>query len=115
MPAPVGPDVPESIMANQAPPSLDSMVRNYINVLVKEILRAMAYNPRILSNMIDKVVIDAHEESLHRTRLAGLSSIIALDIDVSKLAKIRNLSQQFSRDVGSAWETNAGARNESSE
>ncbi|KAJ3540530.1 hypothetical protein NM208_g5024 [Fusarium decemcellulare] len=60
------------------------------------------------SRQIQQAVLDAHEQARSRNHLSDLSTVVAMDVDLSKLSKIRDLTAQFSRDVNEVWRSGSG-------
>ncbi|KAF4125639.1 hypothetical protein GMORB2_0883 [Geosmithia morbida] len=54
---------------------------------------------------IEQAVHDAHLRAAQDTRFSDTLSIAALDVDLTKLRKIQNLTAQYSRDVQAIWYT----------
>ncbi|KAF5017172.1 hypothetical protein F66182_10928 [Fusarium sp. NRRL 66182] len=46
---------------------------------------------------------EAHEQSFNKTHMAELRPMATMDLDISKLRKIRDLAEKFSQDVQEAW------------
>ncbi|KAL6912907.1 hypothetical protein ACHAPO_007589 [Fusarium lateritium] len=59
----------------------------------------------IESREVQQAVEDAHEQALSANHLSDLSTVVSMDIDLSKLCKIRDLTAQFSQDVHHVWQT----------
>ncbi|KAF4971870.1 hypothetical protein FZEAL_9727 [Fusarium zealandicum] len=55
------------------------------------------------SRQIQHAVLEAHEDARSKNHLSDLSALVAMDVDLSKLGKIRDLTAQFSRDVHGVW------------
>ncbi|KAG8668591.1 hypothetical protein FPOAC1_007974 [Fusarium poae] len=56
------------------------------------------------SREVQQAVEDAHEQALSVNHLSDLSTVVAMDMDLSKLCKIRDLTAQFSQDVHQVWQ-----------
>ncbi|KAI1062863.1 hypothetical protein LB507_005669 [Fusarium sp. FIESC RH6] len=56
------------------------------------------------SRQIQQAVVDAHEQALNNNHLSDLSTVVSMDMDLSKLCKIRDLTAQFSQDVHQVWQ-----------
>ncbi|CAJ0547904.1 Ff.00g046580.m01.CDS01 [Fusarium sp. VM40] len=46
---------------------------------------------------------EAHEQSYNKTHMADLQPIATMDMNISKLGKIRDLAERFSADVQEVW------------
>ncbi|KAM0226191.1 hypothetical protein ACHAQD_000104 [Fusarium lateritium] len=46
---------------------------------------------------------EAHEQSYNKTHMADLQPIATMDMNISKLGKIRDLAERFSADVREVW------------
>ncbi|KAL6399257.1 hypothetical protein AUP68_17801 [Ilyonectria robusta] len=57
----------------------------------------------VQSPEMHQAILDAHEDSKSETRLADLSGILLMDIDLARLCKIRDLTERFSRDIHDIW------------
>ncbi|KAJ6781788.1 hypothetical protein PWT90_10766 [Aphanocladium album] len=57
---------------------------------------------------IDQVAIDVHKRSNTHTRLTDFSAISAVDVEISRLRKIRDLTAKFSQDVQAVWRPDGG-------
>jgi hypothetical protein len=56
------------------------------------------------SRQVQQAVVDAHEQALNNNHLSDLSTVVTMDMDLSKLSKIRDLTAQFSQDVHQVWQ-----------
>ncbi|KAF7559996.1 hypothetical protein G7046_g4154 [Stylonectria norvegica] len=52
---------------------------------------------------VEAAVMDAHEQSRMRSHVSDLSTVVTMDVEHSKLCKIRDLTEKFSRDVQEVW------------
>ncbi|KAJ4263850.1 hypothetical protein NW762_005886 [Fusarium torreyae] len=46
---------------------------------------------------------EAHEQSFNKTHMADLRPMATMDMNISKLGKIRDLAEKFSQDVQEVW------------
>ncbi|RGP68226.1 hypothetical protein FSPOR_5479 [Fusarium sporotrichioides] len=56
------------------------------------------------SRQVQQAVEDAHEHAMSANHLSDLSAVVSMDMDLSKLCKIRDLTAQFSQDVHQVWQ-----------
>ncbi|QPC79021.1 hypothetical protein HYE68_009773 [Fusarium pseudograminearum] len=56
------------------------------------------------SRQVQQAVEDAHEQAMIINHLSDLSTVVSMDVDLSKLCKIRDLTAQFSQDVHQVWQ-----------
>lgn len=59
------------------------------------------------SRQVQQAVADAHEQAMVNNHLSDLSTVVSMDVDLTKLSKIRDLTAQFSRDVHQVWQNDA--------
>lgn len=59
------------------------------------------------SRQVQQAVVDAHEQAMVNNHLSDLSTVVSMDVDLTKLSKIRDLTAQFSRDVHQVWQNDA--------
>ncbi|KAF5554034.1 hypothetical protein FNAPI_6578 [Fusarium napiforme] len=59
------------------------------------------------SRQVQQAVVDAHEQAMANNHLSDLSTVVSMDVDLTKLSKIRDLTAQFSRDVHQVWQNDA--------
>ncbi|KPM44428.1 hypothetical protein AK830_g2120 [Neonectria ditissima] len=62
------------------------------------------------SRQVHQAVVDAHENARARSHMSDLSAVVSMDVDLSKLSKIRDLTAQFSRDVYDVWNSGPTSR-----
>ncbi|KAM0340898.1 hypothetical protein ACHAPU_010315 [Fusarium lateritium] len=59
------------------------------------------------SRQVKQAVVDAHEQAISKNHLSDLSTVVSMDMDLSKLSKIRDLTAQFSQEVNQIWQNEA--------
>ncbi|KAF4468785.1 hypothetical protein FALBO_4321 [Fusarium albosuccineum] len=112
--------------------SLDALVRHQLEIASRELAIKAAADPsaeqarNLISEMgdyltqtaqmwcslTDKLVQgphvasaaeEAHEQSFAKNHMSDLEPMAAMDMNISKLGKIRDLTEKFSRDVQEIW------------
>ncbi|EGX93136.1 hypothetical protein CCM_04508 [Cordyceps militaris CM01] len=63
---------------------------------------------------IDQVAYDVNTRSDRRTHMADMSTVAAVDLELGRLRKIRDLTTKFSQDVQAAWRPDGNALDSSS-
>ncbi|KAJ3486322.1 hypothetical protein NLG97_g6642 [Lecanicillium saksenae] len=63
---------------------------------------------------IEQVALDVNQRSNAHTNLADFSAISAVDVEISRLRKIRDLTAKFSQDVQAVWRPEGGILDPSS-
>ncbi|ENH70550.1 hypothetical protein FOC1_g10012480 [Fusarium oxysporum f. sp. cubense race 1] len=98
-------------MAKQTPASgqKDSTIVTDIGDYLIQAAQAWAQMTDALveSRQVQQAVVDAHEQAMVNNHLSDLSTVVSMDVDLTKLSKIRDLTAQFSRDVHQVWQNDA--------
>ncbi|EXA38468.1 hypothetical protein FOVG_10398 [Fusarium oxysporum f. sp. pisi HDV247] len=98
-------------MAKQTPASdqKDSTIVTDIGDYLIQAAQAWAQMTDALveSRQVQQAVVDAHEQAMVKNHLSDLSTVVSMDVDLTKLSKIRDLTAQFSRDVHQVWQNDA--------
>ncbi|KAF4965463.1 hypothetical protein FSARC_6765 [Fusarium sarcochroum] len=103
-------EVASSTMAKQTPSS--DQAKTLVNDIGEYLMQAaqawaQLTDALVESRQIQQAVVDAHEQAMTKNHLSDLSTVVAMDMDLSKLSKIRELTAQFSRDVHQVWESDS--------
>ncbi|KAM0562366.1 hypothetical protein ACHAPJ_002056 [Fusarium lateritium] len=97
-------------MAKQTPSS--DQAKTLVNDIGEYLMQAaqawaQLTDALVESRQIKQAVVDAHEQAMTKNHLSDLSTVVSMDMDLSKLSKIRELTAQFSRDVHQVWENDS--------
>ncbi|KAF4453355.1 hypothetical protein F53441_3951 [Fusarium austroafricanum] len=95
-------------MAKQ-PPSSDQSNPTIVNDIGEYLIQAaqawaQLTDALVESRQVQQAVVDAHEQAMVNNHLSDLSAVVSMDMDLTKLGKIRELTAQFSRDVHQVWQ-----------
>lgn len=122
-------DIASSTMAAKEPASTEQ-AKSLVNDIGEYLIQAaqawaQLTDALVESRQIHQAVLDAHEQARAQNHLSDLSTVVSMDVDLSKLryvtlgghlysdadninSKIRDLTAQFSRDVHHVWRNGSG-------
>lgn len=128
-------DIASSTMAAKEPASTEQ-AKTLVNDIGEYLIQAaqawaQLTDALVESRQIHQAVLDAHEQARAQNHLSDLSTVVSMDVDLSKLryvivndqdstapswqhpsdninSKIRDLTAQFSRDVHHVWRNGSG-------
>lgn len=126
-------DIASSAMAAKEPASAEQ-AKDLVNDIGEYLIQAaqawaQLTDALVESRQIHQAVLDAHEQAMAQNHLSDLSTVVSMDVDLSKLryaavvgapslplvihltginSKIRDLTAQFSRDVHHVWRNGSG-------
>ncbi|KAM5345228.1 hypothetical protein ACJ41O_011090 [Fusarium nematophilum] len=101
-------DIASGTMAKD--PSSTDQAKTLVNDIGEYLIQAahawaQLTDALVESRQIHQAVLEAHEDARSKNHLSDLSAVVSMDIDLSKLSKIRDLTAQFSRDVHGVWQS----------
>jgi hypothetical protein len=116
-------EVTSNTMAKQTPsPEQSKTLVSDIGEYLTQAAQAWAQltDALVESRQVKQAVVDAHEQAMSNNHLSDLSTVVSMDMDLSKLrcvhmasvivlancmnSKIRDLTAQFSQDVHQVWQ-----------
>ncbi|KAH7258428.1 hypothetical protein FSOLCH5_007382 [Fusarium solani] len=105
-------DIASSTMAAKEPASTEQ-AKTLVNDIGEYLIQAaqawaQLTDALVESRQIHQAVLDAHEQARAQNHLSDLSTVVSMDVDLSKLSKIRDLTAQFSQDVHHVWRNGSG-------
>ncbi|KAG5665303.1 hypothetical protein KAF25_009428 [Fusarium avenaceum] len=103
-------EVTSSTMAKQTPsPDQSKTLVSDIGEYLIQAAQAWAQltDALVESRQVKQAVVDAHEQAMSNNHLSDLSTVVSMDMDLSKLSKIRDLTAQFSQDVHQVWQNDS--------
>ncbi|KEY71595.1 hypothetical protein S7711_06056 [Stachybotrys chartarum IBT 7711] len=95
------PEQPEDVKPIVNPTDFINGIGDYL--LRVAVLQSHLTERLIKDPQINRFIVEAHQQSHKKTDTADLSSIVAFDIQLGRLCKIRDLASKFSRDVQEVW------------
>ncbi|KAM0435900.1 hypothetical protein ACHAPT_002792 [Fusarium lateritium] len=112
-------DIASNTMAAAKEPASTEQAKTLVNDIGEYLIQAaqawaQLTDALVESRQIHQAVLDAHEQARAQNRLSDLSTVVSMDVDLSKLSKIRDLTAQFSRDVHHVWRNGSGRGGSSS-
>ncbi|RMJ13000.1 hypothetical protein BHE90_004626 [Fusarium euwallaceae] len=106
-------DIASGTMAAAKEPASTEQAKTLVNDIGEYLIQAaqawaQLTDALVESRQIHQAVLDAHEQARAQNHLSDLSTVVSMDVDLSKLSKIRDLTAQFSRDVHHVWRNGSG-------
>ncbi|KAH7140855.1 hypothetical protein EDB81DRAFT_799007 [Dactylonectria macrodidyma] len=95
----------KAMRANKTPTTQNATMADYLGEYLVSAAQVwfQLTDEMLNSPEMEQVVLKVHENSKSETRLADLSAIVSLDVNITKLSHIRNLTEKFSRDIHEIW------------
>ncbi|CAM1502061.1 Fc.00g040450.m01.CDS01 [Cosmosporella sp. VM-42] len=97
-------------MPSDPPPASTTIISDMGEYLTQaaQILSCLT-NKLLDDSQVEEAIFTAHEQSRIQTKVTDLSTIVHMDVQHSRLCKIRDLTEKFSREVQDVWRPDPGA------